>query len=353
MEDHDWPPDDSTFILPRAEDVTLDMLGYDIAHKARADAHLLLRVAGRQNCAEGIAAFELVAADGGALPPFTAGSHIDVHLPGGMTRQYSLRNDPAERHRYCIGVLREPSGRGGSAHMHDRLDVGDLIETSAPRNAFALDEDAPFSLLLAGGIGITPILSMAYRLTALGRDFAFHYGARSAARMAFREEIEASAFIGRVHFHLDDGPVEQKLDLAALLARRPPGAHLYACGPAGFLDAVIAAARMDWPSETVHREYFANAALGPATGDRPFRVTLASDGNSFEVGPGRSIVDVLAEHGIDVQVSCEQGICGTCVTRVLAGVPDHRDLVLTDKQRLDRMTLCCSRALTDELVLDL
>jgi vanillate O-demethylase ferredoxin subunit len=272
-----------------------------------------------------------------------------------MTRQYSLRNDPAERHRYCIGVLREVAGRGGSAHMHDRLKVGDTIETSLPRNAFALDEQAPFSLLLAGGIGVTPILSMAHRLSALGRDFAFHYGARSLSRMAFRDELQASAFADKMRFHLDDGPAEQKLDLAALLSRRPAGAHLYACGPAGFLDAVIAAARSDWPSEAVHREYFANASTTAAAGDRPFRVTLAGDGRSFDVAPGRSIVEVLAENGIAIPVSCEQGICGTCVTRVVSGVPDHRDLVLTDRQRAagDSMTPCCSRALTDELVLDL
>jgi len=331
----------------------VDMLGYDMVQPARANERLDLRVVEKRDCAEGIAAFELIAPDGGELPPFTAGSHIDVHLPGNMTRQYSLRNDPAERHRYCIGVLREVAGRGGSAYMHDRLKLGDRVETSLPRNAFALDEDAPFSLLVAGGIGITPILSMAYRLSALGRDFAFHYGARSAARMAFREEMQTSAFADKLRLHLDDGPAEQKLDLAALLSKRPPGAHLYACGPAGFLDAVIAAAKSRWPPETVHREYFANAGHVAASGDRPFRVTLAGDRRSFEVPPGRSIVDVLAEHGVDVQVSCEQGICGTCVTRVISGVPDHRDLVLTDKQRTDRMTLCCSRALTDELVLDL
>lgn len=331
----------------------MDMLGYGIAQPARVEGRLGLRIADKRDCAEGIAAFELVADDGGELPAFTAGSHVDVFLPGGMTRQYSLRNDPAERHRYCIGVLREPSGRGGSAHMHDRLRVGDIVETSHPRNAFALDEDAPFSLLIAGGIGITPILSMAHRLTALGRDFAFHYCARSAARMAFREEMLASAFADRLQFHLDDGPAEQKLDLAAMLSRRPSGAHLYACGPAGFLDAVVASATSAWPAETVHREYFANTAQPAPSGDKPFRVTLAGDRRSFEVLPGRTIVEVLAEHGVEVQVSCEQGICGTCVTRVLAGTPDHRDLVLTDKQRADRMTLCCSRALTDELVLDL
>ncbi|WP_201268662.1 PDR/VanB family oxidoreductase [Sinorhizobium meliloti] len=316
---------------------------------------LRLRVAGKRICADEIAAFELVDAKGGDLPPFTAGSHIDVHLPTGPTRQYSLCNDPRERHRYRIGVLREVAGRGGSAYMHDRVEVGDTIEASFPLNAFPLEESAPFSLLLAGGIGVTPILSMAHRLTALGLDFTFHYCARSASRMAFRPELEASAFAPRMRFHLDDGPGDQRLDLAGLLSRRPPGAHLYACGPAGFLDAVIAAARPAWPSEAVHREYFVNAMRSAATGDRPFTVRLASDGRVFAIAPGRSIVEVLGENGIDVPVSCEEGICGTCVTRVVSGVPDHRDLVLTEKQHAagTLITPCCSRALSDELELDL
>ena len=320
---------------------------------AGADARLRLRVASKRICAEGIAAFDLMALDGSDLPPFTAGSHIDVFLPGKLTRQYSLRNDPRERHRYAIGVLREPMGRGGSAYMHERLAPGDTIETSLPRNAFELDETASFSLLLAGGIGVTPILAMAYRLDALGHDFAFHYCARDAGRMAFRNELQASRFADKVNFHLDDGPAEQILDLGNLLARQPAGAHLYACGPSGFLDAIIAKAKATWPAEAVHREHFANICTPPSTDDMPFTVRLARDGRSFEIAPGRSIIEVLAENGVHVPVSCEQGICGTCVTRVVSGEVEHRDLVLTEKQRVDHITLCCSRARTDELVLDL
>ncbi|MEJ6782603.1 PDR/VanB family oxidoreductase [Aminobacter sp. Piv2-1] len=323
------------------------------APAAKANARLRLHIASKRICAEGIAALDLVSPDGTELPAFTAGSHIDLYLPGRFTRQYSLRNDPRERHRYAIGVLREPGGRGGSACVHDRLNAGDLIETSLPRNAFALDETAPFSLLLAGGIGVTPILAMAHRLSALGQDFEFHYCARSAGRMAFRNEIETTLFADKVRFHLDDGPTAQLLDLDRLLARRPEGAHLYACGPSGFLDAVIARAKPAWPAEAVHREYFANTAPKPSSGDQPFTVRLAREGRSFEVAPGRSIVEVLSENGIDIPVSCEQGICGTCVTRVILGEPDHRDLVLTDKQRVDHMTPCCSRARSAELVLDL
>jgi len=319
---------------------------------APADTRLKLKIARKWPAAEGIVAIDLVASDGALLPAFTAGSHIDLYLPGGFTRQYSLRNDPRERHHYAVGVLREPGGRGGSACVHDRLEVGDVVETSRPSNAFELDETAAFSLLLAGGIGVTPILAMAYRLSSLGRDFEFHYCARSAGRLAFRDEIEASPFADKVRFHLDDGPEVQRLSLDRLLAYRPEGAHLYACGPSGFLDAVVSKAKAGWPADAVHREYFANAAPKPQA-DKPFRITLASTGRSFDVASGRSIVEVLAENGIDIPVSCEQGICGTCVTRVVSGEPDHRDLVLTDRQRADHMTLCCSRALGAELILDL
>lgn len=333
--------------------MAVPMNGLMAASPTKSPARLRLRVESKRICAENTVTLDLVSADDVALPAFTAGSHIDLFLPGGLTRQYSLRNDPRESHRYALGVLREPGGRGGSAYVHDRLNAGDTIEASRPRNAFALDEKAPFSLLLAGGIGVTPILAMAHRLSALGSDFEFHYCARSVGRLPFRDEIEASPFAGKVRFHLDDGPASQMLDLGRLLAFRSKGAHLYTCGPSGFLDAVVSKARAAWPAETVHREYFANNALKPLPGDQQFTVRLARAGRTFEVAPGQSIVEVLSENGIDIPVSCEQGICGTCVTRVIAGEADHRDLVLTDRQRADHMTLCCSRARTAELVLDL
>ncbi|MBL8583935.1 MAG: oxidoreductase [Rhizobiaceae bacterium] len=311
-----------------------------------------LRLSGKTECAEGIAAFELVDPLGRDLPVFMAGAHLDVHLPNGMVRQYSLRNAPAERHRYCLGVLREPYGRGGSAAMHG-LAAGDTVEVGMPRNNFVLEENAPVSLLVAGGIGVTPLLAMAHRLTELGRDFTFHYAARSAARMAFREEIEASAFAHRAHFHLDDGPGDQRLDLEAIASAGRPGARLYVCGPSGFMDAVIDAARRGWPEEAIRREYFAAAPITRRDADDAFRVRLALSGRSLEVPAGCTIVEALAAIGLEVPTSCEQGICGTCVTKVLSGTPDHRDLVLTDRERADRMTLCCSRALSDEIVLEL
>lgn len=313
---------------------------------------LRLRLARKADCADGIAAFELVDPAGDDLPAFTAGAHLDVHLPNGLIRQYSLRNSCTERQRYCLGVLREPAGRGGSAAMH-ALKPGDIIEASRPRNNFELDEAAPFSLLLAGGIGVTPLLSMAHRLAELGRDFSFRYAARTAARMAFRDEVEGSAFAPNARFHLDDGPAEQRLDLDGIARAWRPGARLYVCGPAGFMEAVIAAARSGWPEEAIRREYFSAAPVVRHDADGPFRVRLSRTGASVDVPEGCSIVQALAGIGVDVPTSCEQGICGTCVTGVLAGTPDHRDMVLTERERGDRMTLCCSRALTEELVLDL
>lgn len=322
--------------------------------KLVASETIKVRLVRRWYCADDTMAFEFVANDGQELPAFTAGSHVDVHLPRKMVRQYSLWNDPTERHRYCLGVLRDWTGRGGSIAMH-AMKVGDVLEFGSPRNAFELIEDASHYLLLAGGIGITPILSMAARLASANKPFELHYCGRTASRMAFREELTQGPFRDKVHLHFDDGPTDQKLDLANLLSRRRDDARLYACGPAGFLDAVSSNARAAWPDEAVHQERFAIEKPTAGMGDASFKVRLAQDGRSFDVQPGRTIVEVLAEHGVDVPVSCEQGICGTCVTRVVSGLPDHRDHVLTEKQRAagNVITPCCSRSISEELVLDL
>lgn len=321
----------------------------------KAGDRLRLEVARKSLAADDIAAFELVDPEGRDLPAFTAGAHIDVHMGEGLVRQYSLCNAPCERHRYCLGVLREPVGTGGSAHMHDRVAEGDSVEVSAPRNSFRLVEDAEHALLLAGGIGVTPILAMAHRLSALGKNFELHYCTRSRARTAFHDELQSAAFSEQVQFHFDDGPKSQLLDLPGRLARHEEGHHLYVCGPGGFMEAVIAASAEAWPAGTVHREYFSNDPQAGHDDDQAFQVTIASSGETVEIPIGRSIVERLAEIGIDVPVSCEQGICGTCVTGVLEGEPDHRDLVLTDEERAanDQMTLCCSRAKSPVLLLDL
>lgn len=316
---------------------------------------LTVRVARKAVEAQDICTFELVDVQARALPAFSAGSHIDVHLPNGLTRQYSLCNDPAETHRYLIGVLRDAASRGGSAAMHDSVSEGQVLAISAPKNHFALAHEARHSLLLAGGIGITPILCMAERLSMAGAPFEMHYCARSRSRAAFVERISRSPFAGLVRLHLDDGPPQQKLDIAALLATPQDGVHVYVCGPQGFMDAVLGTARAcAWPEARLHYEFFGSAVERRAD-DAGFRVRLASSGRVVEVPADKTVVQALAEAGVVVQTACEQGVCGTCLTRVLDGVPDHRDAYLTPEEQgaNDQFTPCCSRSHSPVLTLDL
>lgn len=313
-----------------------------------------VRIARKTREALDICSFELVAVDGGALPPFTAGSHIDVHLDGGLVRQYSLCNLPRETHRYVIAVLREPASRGGSRAMHE-LQLGQELLVSEPRNHFALAPAASHHLLLAGGIGITPILCMAERLAEQGGDFVLHYCTRSAERAAFLQRLRTSSFAPRIRVHHDDGPVDQKLDIAAAVAAPSASSHLYVCGPAGFMDAVLGTARAaGWTETALHREYFAGSAM-KATDDGGFEVQLASSSVVIRVAADQTVAAALAAAGVNVPLSCEQGVCGTCLTRVIEGIPDHRDLYLTDEERArgDQFTPCCSRAKSPRLVLDL
>jgi vanillate O-demethylase ferredoxin subunit len=314
-----------------------------------------VRVASRTQETDEICVIDLVSADGSPLPAFSAGAHIDIVLPSGLTRQYSLCNNPAETSRYTIGVLRERDGRGGSLEVHG-LRTGDVVQISDPRNHFALAHEPSRSLLVAGGIGITPILCMAERLATLGSDFELHYCTRSAASTAFRSRISASAFAGRVKFHFDDQGPEQRLDLPALLSGQDPRTHLYVCGPKGLIDFVLSEARRSgWADSRLHHEFFAGPAATDAGASRPFSVKVASSGLCVTVGADQSVVEALAAAGVYVPTSCEQGVCGTCLTRVLQGEPDHRDLYLTEeeKARNDTFLPCCSRAKGDTLVLDL
>ena len=315
---------------------------------------LTVKVLRRTQEAEGIVAFELGRPDGAALPAFSAGSHIDVQLPGGVTRQYSLCNDAAEQHRYRIAVLRDPASRGGSNAMHDTVKEGDTLTISEPRNHFPLVH-AGKTLLFAGGIGVTPLLCMAQRLAAVGADFEMHYSTRSPERTAFRQEIAGSPFAARVQFHHDDGEAAQKLDLARVLGQPAPGTHLYVCGPTGYIDFVVNTAKgLGWPAEQIHLEYF-GAAAQDTSGDRAFQVKVASSGATYDIPAGETVVQALGKHGIEIMVSCEQGVCGTCITRVLEGECDHRDMYFTDEEKAknDQFTPCCSRAKTPLLVLDL
>lgn len=319
-----------------------------------AQETIQVRVVQKQAEAEGIASFELARVDGAPLPPFSAGSHIDVHVPGGLVRQYSLCNASHESHRYRIAVLRDPASRGGSEAMHAQVNEGDVITISTPRNHFPL-HPAQRTLLLAGGIGVTPLLCMADRLARTGADFALHYCTRSEERTAFAAEIAASAMARHVQFHVDDGAPEQKLDLAAVLAAPGGDQRLYVCGPAGFIDHVVNTAKaMGWPQDRIHLEYF-GAPTQDTSGDQPFEVRIASTGKAYTIAADTSVVEALRCEGIDILTSCEQGVCGTCITRVLEGEVDHRDMYLTDEEKAGNQQFmpCCSRARSKVLVLDL
>ncbi|MDN4576057.1 oxidoreductase [Pandoraea cepalis] len=312
-----------------------------------------VRLASKRDVATDICEFEWVSVDGNPLPAFTAGAHIDVHVADGLVRQYSLCNAPGETHRYCVGVLRDPASRGGSTAMH-ALTPGTTVEISAPRNHFPLVEHATHSILLAGGIGVTPILCMAEALSARGASFEVHYGTREPARTAFRDRFARDDLAAKTHLYFDSEG--ERADLDAILAQPSGGKHLYVCGPAGFIDAVLARAEAaQWPEGNVHREYFAAPVPSDTAGDKAFQVKLHSSGRVIDVKPGETIVAALAAQGVEVQMSCEQGVCGTCLTRVIDGTPEHRDVYLTDDERAanDQILPCCSRSRSPMLVLDL
>lgn len=316
---------------------------------------LEVRVAQKRIEADAIASFELISVDGAELPAFSAGSHIDVEVPGGFVRQYSLCNKFIDKNHYLIAVLKEDEGRGGSRAMHEIVQEGDVLRIRAPRNSFALKEGNHPNLLLAGGIGVTPILCMAEQLAVAGSDFEMHYCARSKSRMAFRERIEASSYAARAHFHFDDGPPEQKIDFSSIFSGLNKLTHVYVCGPKGFIDAALGAARAaSLADEQLHFEPFAaNAEL--CKENAAFEVRLAHSGIRVHVHSGETVVHALERAGVSVMTSCEVGVCGTCLTRVLSGEVDHRDSFLTADERAanDRFTPCCSRAKSDCLVLDL
>jgi vanillate O-demethylase ferredoxin subunit len=320
---------------------------------------LTVKIIDRRLETPAIVALNLADPYGRPLPPYGAGAHIDVALPGGLIRQFSLlsrdiRSDSAcAGSVYRIAVLKEPASRGGSRAMH-ALAVGDCVGISEPRNTFPLAAGAPRSVLLAGGIGITPLLCMAETLHHEGGEFQLHYCARSRGEAAFLDTLAAGGYAGRVALHFDDGPAEQRLDVRALLSGLGSSTHLYVCGPAGFIGWSLDAAKaLGWPAAQLHCEYFAAA---PAAADpAAFTVRIASTGRSVTVAADQSLIAALKAEGIDIPRSCEAGVCGTCLTGVLDGVPDHRDFFLTDveKARGDVMLPCCSRSKTPQLVLAL
>lgn len=305
--------------------------------------------------ATGIHSFELCAPDHQRLPPFTAGAHIDVHLPGGLVRQYSLCNDPAETHRYVIGVLKDVNGRGGSLRVHEALKVGDLLKVSHPRNQFELQPGQASALLIAGGIGITPLKAMAHSLLQAGTPFELHCCARSSEVAAFTEELVDfnRRAPGSVRWHFDNGVVGAGLDLAALLAVQPPGTHLYFCGPPGFMKACEQAAA-HWQPGSVHSEHFQAPAraepLAPATGAT---VHLKQSGRELVLPEGGNLLDLLIGSGVHVPTSCMSGLCGTCKTGYADGEVEHNDFILGDEEKHRCLTPCVSRVTSRSITLHL
>ncbi|MCX8506170.1 MAG: PDR/VanB family oxidoreductase [Alphaproteobacteria bacterium] len=329
---------------------------------AQVQEKIKAKVMAYDKIATDIVRIELADPNGHALPEFTAGSHIDLHLPTTpeLIRQYSLANDPIENHRYVIGVLREANSRGGSVAVHDRLAVGTIVTISAPRNAFALNETASHSILCAGGIGITPLLAMAQRLLRLKQSFELHYCVRSADRAAFMEILRRPEFADKIFLHCDDGDAAQKFDPKSVFGKAAGSAttHLYCCGPNGFMSYVLDAARAQkWPEERLHVEYFGAKPMEVSTEAASvgsFKVIAKKSGKEFTLQPGQSIAKTLIKGGIPIPVSCESGICGTCLTKVIEGRPDHQDSFQTDKEKASNksMTVCCSGSLDPVIVLD-
>jgi len=311
---------------------------------------LNLRVHRLEWAARDVLELELRAPDGADLPAYEPGAHIDIQLPNGLSRSYSLKGDPALRDRYVVGVGLDARSRGGSSYIHGSLRIGQEIPVRAPLNHFPLAE-APKTVLIAGGIGVTPMTCMARELARRGVDFEFHYAVREKARAAFLDEL--SGYCPGLALHTDDiagGP----LDLAPIVAGQPEGTHFYCCGPAPMM-AAFEAITESLPAETIHVEYFSPKPVETGGADAGFTVVLQKTGKTVEVAADETILDAVKRVGIVPDTSCEDGICGTCETRILEGVADHRDSVLTKKEQEagKTMMICVSRCKGDRLVLDL
>ncbi|AHM05849.1 Flavodoxin reductase (ferredoxin-NADPH reductase) family 1, Vanillate O-demethylase oxidoreductase [Roseibacterium elongatum DSM 19469] len=320
------------------------------AYHVPGDAPVLrVEVARTEQMTEDITKYEFRALDGGDLPEWTAGAHLDIVVAPEFLRQYSMSGDPADRTRYEIGVLREEAGRGGSKLMHRIFTEGRKVFISKPINHFDLVEDAEKTLLMAGGIGVTPMIAFAHRLHTLGRDFALHYSVPSRDRAAYLADLAAMPWADRVHLHISDEGT--RADLEAILRGYRPGWHVYTCGPDRYMDSVIAAAETaGFPDEARHLEYFSVPEV-PEYENHPFTLRL-SDGREFAVPPEKSATDVLAENGVQVDVKCSDGICGVCKCRLISGAVEHRDWVLSKAQRRDTIILCQSRAVEPNSVIE-
>lgn len=316
---------------------------------AAATPSLTLRISHAATIAQGIRSFELRRADGSDLPAFSAGAHIAVRVPNGLIRKYSLCNDPSERDRYVIAVLREPSGRGGSDSLVNDAREGDEIQIVPPQNDFPLVVSPAGYTFIAGGIGITPIMSMIRHVTSTGNGrFKLYYCTRAPELTAFRDKLLAPELRGRVVIHHDGGVAERAFDFWPVLEQ--PRGHVYCCGPRGLMQAVRDMTG-HWSPSAVHFEAFTEPQKHTAE-DKPFRVRLQRSGTAVDVPVGITILEAIRSAGHQATSSCESGTCGTCRTRLIAGEPDHRDLVLSESERSSNIMICVSRARSEELVLD-
>ncbi|WP_104013006.1 PDR/VanB family oxidoreductase [Burkholderia anthinoferrum] len=321
-------------------------------HQVRIDALI--------DAAQDIRCFRISRVDGEPFDAYEPGAHIDVTAPSGITRQYSLCGNPDERRSYLFAVKKETHSRGGSRSLHDDVSVGAELSIGAPRNLFRLTDAASEHVLVAAGIGITPLLSMAYALNRRGARYRLHYFARSRDHAAFVDELSAEPFASHVTFHYGVEPDALAAELGRCMESIDSSAHVYTCGPGPFMDAVVAAAVTRVPEDAIHLERFAaEPSAGVTAADDAaadgFEVRLQRSGQSVRVAPDTSIVDALAKIGIEVDTSCGEGVCGTCMVPVLDGEPDHRDHCLSKAERASNTVICCcvSRARSPVLVLDL
>ena len=321
----------------------------------RAAERLTVRVSKIDTLADKIRAYELTSSDGEVLPGFTAGAHVDVYLPDEKTRQYSLFGDPVSDQTYRIAVLELPDGRGGSMHMHHAVHEGGILEISRPRNNFPLVEGAEHYLLIAGGIGITPLLSMCRELQNREASWQLVYCTKAPADAAFATTLKELGFLNRVTFHHDGGNPSNSLDVETLLGNQKPGTHVYCCGPTGLMNAVQDTGN-SWPEGTIHFEYFsASGASIVDSKNTEFDVEILDTGQILTISEEETILQALQANGYKVPYLCTEGVCGTCLVDVIEGLPDHRDQVLdeTEKASNQLIAICCSRALSQRLKIKL
>jgi vanillate O-demethylase ferredoxin subunit len=298
----------------------------------------------------GVNLYEVRPISGDPVPPFDAGAHVDLYLSNGLVRQYSIASDPQDRDRYVLGIKFDTLGRGGSRFVHESVRAGTVIPISMPRSTFSLVEDGKRAVFIAGGIGVTPFLSMAQRASRIGMDWKLYVAVRTRADLAVLSAIQNQG--GRVATHVDEAHGNRPIDLAGIVRSVSPDTHLYCCGPSPMLK-VFEQETSSRESRYNHIERFSNDL--PAATAAGYTVQLARSNLTVKVEAGQTIIDALRREGIDVTTSCEQGVCGSCETKIVAGRPDHRDVILTDDEKASNRTMmiCCSGSLDDVLVLDL